>query len=339
MVHASHDTCASYMAKLQEICSFIGAPLSPDKTQGPFQIITYLGLTLNFLKQVVQIALEKISKALDQIDSILYSHETKNKNMKGKIQVRQLQQLTGLLNFICKAVPCGCPFLRRLYNLQAKVLPPQTVPCTKPKPHYKIHLDKGARQDLIMWKKFLSSPDFLIHREVKFLHLISQNNQGLQIFADAAGNAMLGFGYILPEKGIWAYAHWPLGFFKQQTPNISLLELYAIVIAVEMWAPLIQGKQICLHSDNEATVFCINKKSSRNQECMFLICHLTLTCMKFQIYMMAQHYHRKKNVLADVLSRGKIQHFYQLSCTLSMNPKPAPLPATLWPISWQLLWQ
>ena len=31
MVHASHETCASYMAKLQEICSFIGAPLSPDK--------------------------------------------------------------------------------------------------------------------------------------------------------------------------------------------------------------------------------------------------------------------------------------------------------------------
>ena len=32
-----------------------------------------------------------------------------------------------------------------------------------------------------------------------------------------------------------------------------------------MWAPLIQGKQICLHSDNEATVFCINKKSSKKQ--------------------------------------------------------------------------
>ena len=168
-----------------------------------------------------------------KIQVILSSHETKNKNMKGKIQVRQLQQLTGLLNFICKAVPCGCPFLCRLYDLQAKVLPLQTVPCTKQNPHYKICLDKGAWQDLLMWENFLSSPDFLIHREVKFLHLISQNNQGLQIFADAAGNATLGFGCIFPKKGIWAYACWPLGFFKQQTPSISLLELYAIVIAVE----------------------------------------------------------------------------------------------------------
>ena len=188
-----------------------------------------------------------------------------------------------------------------------------------------------------MWKKILSSLDFLIHREVKFLHLISQNNQGPQIFADMAGNATLGFSCIFPKKGIWVYACWPLGFFKQQTPSISLLELYAIVIAVEMWAPLIQGKQICLCSNNEATVFCINKKSSTNQECMFLICHLTLTYMKFQIYVIAQHYHGKRNVLADALSRGKIQHFHQLSCTLSMNPKPTLLPTTLWPISWQLL--
>ena len=277
--------------------------------------------------------MEKINKALDQIDNILSSQQTKNKNMKGKIQVRQVQQLTGLLNFICKAVPCGHPFLRRLYDLQAKVLPPQTVCCTKPKPHYKIHLSKGARQDLLMWKKFLSNPDFQIHREVKVLHLLSESNQGLQIFADAAGNATLGFGCVFPEKGIWAYAHWPLGFFKQQTPSISLLELYAIVIAVEMWAHLLQGKQIRLHSDNEATVFCINKKSSKNQECMFFIHHLTLTCMKFQIYVTAQHYQGKRNILTDMLSRGKIQHFHQLSRTLSMNPKPTLLPATLWPIS------
>ena len=337
MVHASHKTCTYYMTKLQEICSFIGTPLSPEKTQCPFQIIIFLGLTLNFLKQVVQIPLEKINKALDQINSILSSQHINNKNMKGKIQVRQVQQLTGLLNFICKAIPCGYPFLRRLYDLQAKALPSQTVHCTKPKPHYKIHLSKGVHQDLLMWKKFLSNPDFKIHREVKFLHLLSESNQGLQIFADAAGNATLGFGCIFPEKGIWVYAYWPLGFFKQQTPSISLLELYAIVITVEMWAHLLQGKQIHLHCNNEATVFCINKKSSKNPECMFLICHLTLTCMKFQIYVTAQHYQGKRNVLADVLSRGKIQHFHDLCCTLSMNPNPTPLPATLWPISWQLL--
>ena len=150
---------------------------------------------------MVQIPLDKINKALDQIDSILSSHDTNNKNMKGKVQVRQLQQLTGLLNFICKAIPCGRPYLCRLYDLQAKVLPTQAIICTKPRAHYKICLDKGARQDLLMWKTFLSNPDFLIHREVKFLHFISQNNQGPQIFCRCCWQCHIGVRLYFPQKG------------------------------------------------------------------------------------------------------------------------------------------
>ena len=138
-----------------------------------------------------------------------------------------------------------------------------------------------------------SNPTFQIHREVEFLQLLA-GNQGPQIFTDAAGSALLGFGCIYPEKGLWAHSHWHLSFFKHQTPSIAPLELFTIVIGVEMWAPLLQGKQICLCSDNEATVFCLNKKSSKNTECMFLIHHLTLTCMQFQIYVTAQHYLGKR---------------------------------------------
>ena len=340
MVHASYSMCTYYMAKLQDICDFIGAPLSPDKIQGPIQIINFLGLTLNFLKQVVQIPLEKIHKAIAQIDCLLSSQHNK-KNMRGKVQIKQIQKLTGLLNFICKAVPCRHPFLHWLYNLQAKALPSHVrAPCAKPKPHHKVCLDRGLQKDLLMWKHFLADPDFQMHREVKFIHLISELNQGLQIFVDAASNALLSFGCIFPEQGLWAHGHWLISFFKQQKPSISLLELFAIVIAVDMWAPMLQGKQIRLHSDNEATVFCLNKKSSKNRKCMYLLRHLTLTCMQFQIYVTVQHYQGKRNILADALSRGKIQSFCQLSeTTHPMSCNLTLLPASLWPISWKMLRQ
>ena len=120
MVHASSAVCAYYMSTLQDICNFIGAPLSPDKTVGPVQIFSFLGLTLNFHKQVVQIPLGKVQKAITQIDYLLSTQYVNNKNLKGKVQVKSIQKLTGLLNFICRAVPCGWPFLYRLYNLQAK---------------------------------------------------------------------------------------------------------------------------------------------------------------------------------------------------------------------------
>ena len=63
MVHTSSAMCAYYMSKLQDICDFIDTPLSPDKMVGPVQIINFLGLTLNFLKQVVQIPLEKVQNS------------------------------------------------------------------------------------------------------------------------------------------------------------------------------------------------------------------------------------------------------------------------------------
>ena len=84
------------------------------------QIINFLGLMLNFLKQVVQIPLEKVQKAITQIDYLLSTQYINNKNLKGKVQVKSIQKLTGLLNFICRVVPCRWPFLHRLYNLQAK---------------------------------------------------------------------------------------------------------------------------------------------------------------------------------------------------------------------------
>ena len=145
---------------------------------------------------------------------------------------------------------------------------------------------------------------------------------------------------VYPEKGLWAHGRWPLSFFKHQTPSIALLELFTIVIAVEMWAPLLQGKQIHLCFDNEATVFCLNKKSSKNNECMFLICHLTLTCMQFQIYVTAQHYLGKKNILVDALSWGKIHQFHHLAQQLHViEVLPTQLLSSLWPLSWKMLCQ
>ena len=198
------------MAKLQEICNFIGVPLSPDKTEGPIQIINFLGLTLNFLKQVVQIPTDKLQKALAQIDLLLMSLNSKKKSVKGKVHMQHQQQLTGLLNFICKVVPCGCPFLHRPYNLQAKALPSHSrAKNVKPNPNHRVRLDKGAQKDMLMWQQFLANPNFQVHREVKFIHLINKNDQGQQIFTDAAGNGLLSFRCIFPKKGLWAHAHWP----------------------------------------------------------------------------------------------------------------------------------
>ena len=79
-----------------------------------------------------------------------------------------------------------------------------------------------------------------------------------------------------------------------QKPSIQLLELYALVIAIDIWAPLLKGKHVRLRSDNMSTVFEINKKSSCNEEHLALLRHMTRTCLTFQVYLTACHKEGRK---------------------------------------------
>ena len=155
----------------------------------------------------------------------------------------------------------------------------------KPNPNFKIRVNRGIEQDLQMWIKFLTESAFTQHREIPFTAFLGEKESGPLIFTDSAGKIMRGFGCVFPEKGLWTFGAWPREFILQRKPNIMLLELYTVVVVVDTWAPLLRNKQIHLCSDNMSTVYELNKKSSHNIECMALICHLTHTCLFFQIYM------------------------------------------------------
>ena len=332
MIHKNFQICLGYMQTMQQLCADIGAPLSAKKTVGPVHAITFLGLLVDFVKQVVKIPQDKLDRAVELIDMAMASKKIRNKNQRGKITVRLIQQITGTLNFLCRAIPSGRPFLGRLYRAVATV----TMENGKANPNFKIRLNKGLEQDLLMWKKFLQNEEFAKHREIPFTRFLGQNEKGPLIFADSAGAASRGYGFVFPELGLWSYGVWPKEFFQQKVPSIMLLELYAIVLAVDTWAPFLRNKQIRLRSDNMSTVCELNKKSSRNPERMSLLRHLTHTCLPFQIYITAQHQPGKQNYLSDILSRGKIGLFREITKG-SFKPNPTPLTSPLVPITWKKL--
>ena len=339
MVHAIKSTCQWYMSEMIELCHRIGVPLSGKKAEGPTQVITFLGLLIDFLNQIITIPREKVEKAMNLVNLALNSLTNTDKNKKGKVTVEILQSLTGLLNFLCRAIPSGRPFLRRLYSLQAKAIPAASRHHSNRKacPFYKGRLDRGARKDLIMWKNFLTNPRFSQHRQVPFLHFLG-TKMGPLIFADASRSEQFGFGCVFPSIGEWTNTRWPIAMFHDHRykADIALFELYAIVIAIETWAPALAGKQVQLRSDNEATVFMLNAKTSKKECHMNLLRHLTLTCMSFQIYVTARHESGKSNIMADALLWLQLQRFFSVAPS-NMNRMRTPLPASLWPISWQRL--
>ena len=196
MIHRNFSTCLHYKTVMQNLCKDIGAPLSAKKTVGPVNIITFLGLLLDLSRQVIMILQEKITKTLDLINQAMESKQKANKNQRGKVTVKLMQQLTGTLNFLCRAIHSGRPFIGRMYRALATV----AAGGAKPNPSFKIRLNKGLREDLAMWKKFLGDLTFPKHREIPFTIFLGDNQQGPLIFVDSAGKASRGFGFVFLRR-------------------------------------------------------------------------------------------------------------------------------------------
>ena len=89
------------------MCNQIGMPVSPDKYEGPTQIIEFLGLTIDTIQMVVRILKDK----MQYITLIFITIIRKRKAMAAK-----LESLAGKLNFSAKAVLPGRSFTKRVYQ-------------------------------------------------------------------------------------------------------------------------------------------------------------------------------------------------------------------------------
>ena len=101
-----------------------------------------------------------------------------------KVALRELQSLIGILNFACKVVVPGRPFLRRLTDLTMGIA----------KPHFHIRLGQEASLDLVTWLMFLENNN----RSSLLIIDLSHSSETLHLFTDASG-----FGFAGVLKGQW----------------------------------------------------------------------------------------------------------------------------------------
>ncbi len=88
--------------------------------------------------------------------------------------------------------------------------------------------------------------------------------------------------------------------------GIAAKELVPIVVAAALWGAQWAGRHICFHSDNDAVVSIIQRRSAKH----LLITHL-LRCLFFcasvhQFHFSALHIPGTENVLADAISRNNL---------------------------------
>ena len=139
-------------------------------------------------------------------------------------------------------MPAGRTYLQSLYRLT------RDNNGEKAKAGHHRRLNAETIGDLKMFKEFLQQSADAFAVSIPFLNKLKLNASDLGLYADAAGGKELGAGIFF--RNCWRQILWrdTKLFENEYKPNIALLELYAIVLALDVWAPGLSSK--INHSQN-----------------------------------------------------------------------------------------
>ena len=288
--------CEQLMQSFVDVCQYLGVEIAHDKTEGPSTSVTYLGLVIDSELMEVRAPVEKIDRAKGQIISLLH---------KQKVTLQVFSSVIGLLAFLCRAIPTGRAFLRRMYDAT------KGITCK----HHKVTLTKVVKCDLSTWLDFLTH-----HNGVSTIITTDwQSTADFHLYTDAAGSSHLGYGIYF--DGQWAQGKFPKHW---ENYNITLKEIFPICAALIMWSTSFANKKIIFNVDNQAALHILSNYTSHCPHIMQLVRVFVKTCMQFNILTKFQYVSTKSNCIADSLSRFDQVKFRSLAPMASDVPTPVP---------------
>ena len=284
----SREECSRQMGDISTLFSELGIPLADDKTFGPCDIITYLGIEIDAPNMTIRLPSDKYFELLDLL---------KVWKKKKKCTKRQLLSLIGSLSFAAKVVKPGRMFLRRLIDLSTTVN----------KLDHHITLNSESKADIKWWLDFLPS-----WNGVAIIQHAAITSASISLFTDAS---RVGFGAVYGDS--WISEKWPETFLNF---HINVLELFAIVAAVRTWGHEWQDQQIMFYTDNMSITHVWFTGTSVDSIIMKLVRYMFLFAARLNINILMQHVPGVNNNAADALSRSQIGRFHQLRPTAKSQP-------------------
>jgi len=265
--------CSKALSGFINYCDKVGIPIAYEKTAGPAQILEFLGITLNVPESYSALPHEKVVRC----SQLLHDASTRE-----KMTLKDLQILLGHLNFACRVVVPGRTFLGALYA------------CTKhvQQQHFYVRLSALAKQDIQIWKAFLTS----FNGRSFFQTTTVNSHPSINLHTDAAKN--LGFGACLNNK--WIMSHWE-GAWKDK--DILVKEAYAVLVAIATWGDYLRDKHLIMHIDNEPVVKIFQRLATTCEKAIPLVRILFILGLKYNISFEPEHIPGVDNVSSDALSR------------------------------------
>ena len=293
-LHKTKKLCLSYLLQFQNLADFIGLPLAPEKTDGPAQEIVFLGIQLSTITMEAVLPQEKVQAYADEIRLFL------NKNA---CTLKQMQAILGRLQWANTVVLPGRPFLRRMIDGTKGKKSAQQV----------VQITREMKLDLEVWLHFLDNFNghsfFLMKQQV--------SSTDLQMYTDASKIACGGF-----LKSRWFQVIFPPDWAEK---DIAFLELYAVVVALQVFGGSLSNHRVCFNTDNMSIVYIINLQTSKSPLIMRLVRQLVLTALTFNVKFSAKHLPGVTNVMADLISRLQVKQRDLYQRGMKMTPEVVPL--------------
>ena len=279
---------------------YLGVPLAVEKIEGPSQVLIFLGIVLDTIRGEARLPADKLA------DLRLILQQCVSRKA---ITKSELASLMGKLSFAARVIVPGRTFTRRLWDLKAKYDHPRI------KPHYRVALNAACQADIKWWITLLQD----WNGKSFFHHSSWTPATQLGLYTDASGN--WGFGAFYGAENRWLQGQWKE---EDRKESIEYKELYAIVAACATWGHQWSSRRIQLHCDNEAVVACVSSGTSRAPGLMSLLRCLVMICARLNFVVSAVHVPGRTNVVADALSRGRMQAFRQAAPDSRQHPDPIP---------------
>ena len=307
----SKQACDEMVRNFLQLCKDISCPVSLDKTEWGSSKMIFLGILLDGYNHCLCVPLDKKTKALNLLRWILN---------KRSATVKEIQSLSGYLNFLNKAIVPGRAFTRRMYA---------AVTLDNLKQHHHVRISEEFKNDCRMWMKFLQENEttalcrpFIDIGQTEFAHQ-------LNFYTDASG--AIGYGCSFNKK--WIQGFWDKRFLLEKRPSIQYLELYALCVGLLAWGHELTNAKFVIFCDNKAVRDMVNQTTSGCKNCMVLIRIITINNLIFNRRLLVKYVKSKENSLADSLSRGDFKEFWKLNP--GANPREDPTPSMISPV-WKI---
>jgi hypothetical protein len=263
------------------LCASIGLPMAADKTEGPTQWLTFLGIELNTLAMTASLS----ARRLAEVRQLLLEWEGKE-----HATCDALESLVGRLQWCTQVIRPARPFLARI---RAFMYAHMRI---GPGPH---KLNNEVREDIRWWSDI--APTW---NGISLLYDLEWTQADkLELFTDACKE---GLGGVFGDQ--WIARPWTrVERQRATTPHgvsMPFLELLALVLAAATWGSQWAARRVVFRSDCLPVVMAINQRRSHVPRMHELVRHLTVLAIRDSYDFRCDHIAGVKNVAADALSRG-----------------------------------